>query len=139
MLIAVCCLGFVVFGTSKQSLSGLKHLFLKGPPPGRELAPYDEFLGKVLCFFLAFLGLLLTTYCLQLVPLTTYQGGALPGLPPPHRGHHAILRRGAPLLGYGGAPAHHRAGRGLANPVRRQRQGRAGAAGTLVSRRGLRD
>ena len=51
VLIAVCCLGFVVFGTSKQSLSGLKHLFLKGPPPGRELAPYDEFLGKVLCFF----------------------------------------------------------------------------------------
>lgn len=56
MLLAVCCLGFVVFGTSKQSLSGLKHVFLKGPPPGRELAPHDQLLGKIVLFF-AFLSL----------------------------------------------------------------------------------
>ena len=79
VLIAVCCLGFVVFGTSKQSLSGLKHLFLKGPPPGRELAPYDELLGKVWCFLPGLprppthhvlCVFLLTAYCPYHSPLT---------------------------------------------------------------------
>ncbi len=54
--IAVFCLAFVIFATSKQSLSGLKAVFCKGARPVSEPSQGDRLAGKV-CLFLLFMCL----------------------------------------------------------------------------------
>jgi len=49
-VIATLCLGFVIFVTSKQTLSGLKHIFCRGPPPPDSPTRADYMLGKMVLF-----------------------------------------------------------------------------------------
>ena len=66
--IAVSCLGFVIFVTSKQPLSGLRQVVGGGPPPPARPTRADALLGKLLLFAIFLLVTLLIILLFAFTP-----------------------------------------------------------------------
>jgi len=71
LLMAICsfCLGFVIFVTSKQSYSGLRHHFRGGPPPPPRPSRADRLKGQCCLFGTFFVICTIIMLFFTLVPL----------------------------------------------------------------------
>ena len=72
-VICLGCLGFVIFVTSKQSLSGLRHLVRGGVPPPARPTPRDRLLGK--CMLFAIFGVVCALILLFFATVPLYSHG----------------------------------------------------------------
>jgi len=75
IIICFSCLNFVIFVTSKQSFSGLRHL-VRGPPPPARPTKGDFLLGKLALFFIFFCVCALILLFFAVVPLYSHGTGA---------------------------------------------------------------
>ena len=72
-IICFSCLSFVIFVTSKQSLSGLRHLVRGGVPPPARPTPRDRLLGK--CMLFAIFGVVCALILLFFATVPLYSHG----------------------------------------------------------------
>ena len=75
-LICGCCLGFVIFVTSRQTLSGLRHLVGRGPPPPLIPDARDRMLGKIVLFVIFELVCATILLLFAVLPIFTGSGGS---------------------------------------------------------------